>query len=315
MIHAGIDEAGYGPLLGPLVIGAAAFRLPDGPGPSLRERVKGIWCRASERGPRVSEAVPVDDSKEVHRRHGVPGLARGVASAAAGMGRAPATDLHDWLARFSDRPAEAFANDPWFEAPRSESIPRYAVPAGLRERMLLRGAEPVSLVVSPIVPAELNEAFEATGNKARVLFLSTAALLVRVLEAFPGEDVSVTLDREGGRLDYAEYLADAFPWHDIREEASAPGEARYAFREGGREVRLRFATRGDGEDIAVGLASMAAKMTRELFMGRLNAWFLARQPGLKRTAGYVEDGRRFLVDAAPVLERERVDMGRLVRSR
>ena len=312
MIHAGIDEAGYGPLLGPLVIGASAFRVPAG-GPGIRERVEGIWSRAGKRGPRG--AIPVDDSKEIHRRYGVEGLARGVASAAAGMGRAPASDLHDWLARFSDRPAEAFALDPWFENPQRETMAEYAVPAGLREKFLLRGAEPVALLVSPIVPAELNEAFAVTGNKARVLFLSTAALLVRLLDAFPGEDVSATLDREGGRLDYAEYLSDVFPWHEIRAEPSAPGEARYAFREGGREIRLRFATRGDAEDLAVGLASMAAKLTRELFMGRLNAWFQARLPGLKRTAGYVEDGRRFLKDVAAVIERERIDLSRLVRSR
>ena len=29
MIYAGIDEAGYGPLLGPLCVGVSAFRLPD----------------------------------------------------------------------------------------------------------------------------------------------------------------------------------------------------------------------------------------------------------------------------------------------
>ena len=34
-----------------------------------------------------------------------------------------------------------------------------------------------------------------------------------------------------------------------------------------------------------------------------------------RLRNHVEDGRRFLKDAAPILERERVDLGRLVRSR
>ncbi len=96
---------------------------------------------------------------------------------------------------------------------------------------------------------------------------------------------------------------------------SPPGEARYVMREGGRRVRLDFVTKGDREDLAAGLASMAAKMTRELFMGRLNAWFRARAPALRPTAGYVEDGRRFLADAAPVLERERIDPHRFVRSR
>jgi hypothetical protein len=166
--------------------------------------------------------------------------------------------------------------------------------------------------VSPITPAELNEAFDVTGNKARVLFLSTMALLVRVLEAWPGEDVTVLLDREGGRLDYL-LPGRGLPYQGVKARPS-PGRGALRDARGGRTVRLAFVTKGDRGPRS-GLASMAAKMTRELFMGRLNAWFLARSPALRPTAGYVEDGRRFLADAAPVLERERIDLRRLVRSR
>lgn len=314
MIRVGIDEAGYGPLLGPLVIGAAAFRVP-GDGPSMRERLEGIVCRARGRRPKGALPVAIDDSKEVHGRFGLEGLCRGVCAVAVGAGRAVPTDLADWLERFGDRGAEAFAADPWFEAPAHERIPPWEAPPGFRERWLLRGVEPLGVLVSPVTPVELNEAFDVTGNKARVLFLATMALLVRVLDAWPGEDVTALLDREGGRLDYGPYLAEVFPYQGVHALPSPRGEAHYAMREGGRTVRLSFVTKGDREDLAAGLASMAAKMTRELFMGRLNAWFSARAPALRPTAGYVEDGRRFLLDVAPVLEREQVDLRRLVRSR
>lgn len=314
MIRVGIDEAGYGPLLGPLVIGAAAFRVPA-EGPSMRERLEGIVCRARGRRRKDDLRVAIDDSKEVKGRLGLEGLCRGVCAAAVGAGCAVPTDLADWLERFGDRGVEAFEGDPWFEAPARERIPPFEAPPGFRERWLLRGVEPLGVLVSPLTPAELNEAFDATGNKARVLFLATMALLVRVLDAWPGEDVTVLLDREGGRLDYGPYLAQVFPYQRLEALPSPRGEAHYAMREGGRTVRLAFVTKGDREDLAAGLASMAAKMTRELFMGRLNAWFAARRPGLRPTAGYVEDGRRFLAEVAPVLEDERVDLRRLVRSR
>ena len=317
MIHVGLDEAGYGPLLGPLVVGAAAFRVHDVSSrtPTLRERLAGLVCDAA--GPRTKNPLPVaiDDSKAVHGRFGVPGLVRGVAFAAVGSGRRAPTDLADWLERFADRGSDAFEGDPWFAGPEKERIVAWDAPAGMRESMLLRGVEAVSLIVSPATPFELNDAFDRLDNKGRVLFLATAALLVRVLGEFPGEAMSVVLDRQGGRLDYDEYVAEVFPYQRVRREPSSKGVTRYVFEEGGREVWLAFTTKGDRVDLPTGLASMAAKLTRELFMGRLNAWFLARSPNARPTAGYVEDGRRFLADVAPVLEAERVDLRRLVRSR
>ncbi|HVG94367.1 MAG TPA: hypothetical protein VND21_07960 [Planctomycetota bacterium] len=314
MIRIGIDEAGYGPLLGPLVVAGAVFRVADD-GTDLRERLRGVVCRA--RGKRPTEALPVaiDDSKEVHGRYGVEGLARGVAAMVVGSGRASPTDLVDWLERFGDRPPAAFAADPWFHEPARERVAAWDAPPGFCERLKLRGVEPRGITVSPATAAELNEAFEATGNKARVLFLATAALLVRLLAEHPGEDVTAVLDREGGRLDYGPLLAGVFPFQGLEEERAPPGEAWYRLREGGRTVRLRFVTKGDRVDLATGLASMAAKLTRELFMGRLNAWFADRRPGLRPTAGYVDDGRRFLADVADVLEKERVDHRRFVRQR
>ena len=317
MIHVGLDEAGYGPLLGPLVVGAAAFRVHDVSARTvtLRERLVGIVCDAA--GPRTKNPlpVPIDDSKAVHGRFGVPGLARGVALASVGSGRLAPTDLSDWLERFADRGPRAFDGDPWFAGPEKERIAAFEAPAGLREAMLLRGVEPVALVVSPATPFELNDAFDRLDNKGRVLFLATAALLVRVIGEFPGESMSVVLDRQGGRLDYDAYLAEVFPYQRLRREPSTKGITRYRFEEGGREVRLAFTTKGDRVDLPTGLASMAAKLTRELFMARLNAWFRERMPDVKPTAGYVEDGRRFLADVASVLRVERVDLRRLVRSR
>ena len=46
MLHVGVDEAGYGPLLGPLVVAVSALRTPDDTPPSrLRSHLKGVVVR------------------------------------------------------------------------------------------------------------------------------------------------------------------------------------------------------------------------------------------------------------------------------
>ena len=59
---AGIDEAGYGPFVGPLSVGWSLFRVPD-PGTDLWKTLKGPVARKPNRkDPRLR----VDDSKKVH---------------------------------------------------------------------------------------------------------------------------------------------------------------------------------------------------------------------------------------------------------
>jgi len=59
---------------------------------------------------------------------------------------------------------------------------------------------------------------------------------------------------------------------------------------------------------------MAAKLARELHMRRLNAYFAEHVPGLAPTAGYVQDGRRWMADVGAAVERLGIADAELVRS-
>jgi hypothetical protein len=324
VLHIGVDEAGYGPLLGPLVIGLSAFRIhpatdePADPwGCELRRRLRGLVVRASasRRADAQPLPVPVDDSKAVKQRYGVEGLARGVGLFASAMATPPPAHLEDLIVRYSDCRPEAFARAPWFRDLARSALPRYPWTGPLDARFHERGVEALDLRVLPADAPELNASFDAVRNKAGVLGLLSATLLVSILDRHPGEDALVVLDRHGGRTDYAPYLAGVFPFAIVSRAAGPPGEARYRVRLPDRLLHVRFVTRGDRASLAVGWASMAAKLTRDLFMQCLNAWFHARLPAVRPTAGYTTDGRRFLADVESVLEGEAVDRRLLVRSR
>src|ERR1051326_1133418 len=66
MILAGIDEAGYGPLLGPLVVGCSAFEIEGdamGPLPCLWKRLRRLVSRNRLRSGRK---IQINDSKAVY---------------------------------------------------------------------------------------------------------------------------------------------------------------------------------------------------------------------------------------------------------
>ena len=320
----GVDEAGYGPLLGPLCIGASAFRL-RGPAlaghrlpaaPGLQRPLAGLIVPPGEArrggGPLP---VPVGDSKHVMRRFGLQGLARGVGALSSALDRAPPADLADLLFRYSDRLPADFAHRPWYAQLEKAPLPRYPWTGPLDERFTTRGVEPVDLRVLPVDAGELNEAFDEVGNKARVLGLFSAALVSQLLDRHDDRDVVIVMDRHGGRKDYREYLESWFPFGSVEFIERTDHEVRYRVEFGGRTLRFHFVTKGDERHLAIGWASMAAKLTRELFMTCLNAWFHERQPALRPTAGYVQDGRRFLDDVEQLIEREAILRQALVRSR
>ncbi|MDR3078295.1 MAG: hypothetical protein LBV15_05995, partial [Planctomycetota bacterium] len=63
-------------------------------------------------------------------------------------------------------------------------------------------------------------------------------------------------------------------------------------------VEVRFQAKADRDAFAAALASLAAKYARERFLLGLNAWFGQRLPGLKPTAGYPQDAKRWLAEAS-----------------
>lgn len=114
---------------------------------------------------------------------------------------------------------------------------------------------------------------------------------------------------------YRDDLARAFPTTKIRIETETPLESRYELRVDGRVIKVTFTVGAESQHLPTALASMTAKYLRELWMERFNRFFHAVDENLRPTAGYVEDGRRFLVDAENAIAKCGLVERELVRSR
>ncbi|MFI5402652.1 MAG: hypothetical protein ACHQ1G_06920 [Planctomycetota bacterium] len=266
MLHIGTDEAGYGPLLGPLVVAAAVYET------------------AAER--RAPPGDGIADSKEVYGRGGRDALAR-VLSPYLGL-PAPVS-LADLLTRLSVR-GDPRAGYLWYGDVSDPEAGGGAPPETFRR-----------LYVNPVCERDFNEGCARWGDKATLLFGETMRVLRQALADYPG-DATVVCDKHGGRNRYAGLLLAELGPSSILTERETAARSAYRLALGGRTVRIRFDRAADATDRAAALASMAAKYTRELFMEGLNGFFVTRVAGLRPTAGYYEDGRRFLGEVRGVLK-------------
>jgi len=326
---AGIDEAGYGPHLGPLVVAAAALEFPHGalPDPDLWETLGGhVRKTPAARDGRVL----VCDSKLAYApARGLANLERTVLGFLAAGGIRPAT-LAALLGAIavpssdSDPAAETVAAEPWHR-PATLALPMAATAEEI-ESAATRfdaglgavGGRVGRIWASLAAPARFNRLVKGgRRNKAEALFLLNADLLARLGIHAGGEAVHVTIDRHGGRRFYGDLLAGAFPMHEVTALEESAAQSRYRLAEGGAAapMDLTIRERCESWSLATALASMAAKYVRELQMHELNAFFAARVPGLRPTAGYGLDAWRFLDDVAAARAAAGVPDEAILRSR
>ncbi|MCA9235528.1 MAG: hypothetical protein KDA44_08645 [Planctomycetales bacterium] len=111
------------------------------------------------------------------------------------------------------------------------------------------------------------------------------------------DTVHITCDKHGGRNRYAGLLQHHFPdsWIDVLAEGRSA--SRYAWQHAGAACEACFRVGGEAV-LPTALASMTAKYLRELAMHEFNAFWTARVPGTKPTAGYPVDARRFKAQIA-----------------
>jgi len=315
----GIDEAGFGPLLGPLVVTQTAWRVPD-------DRIRAcLWrilrCSCTKNPRRSNSRLLVADSKTAHRPHlGLALLERSVLVTMGVAGFRPArfSELLDLLC---PGVSASVRDHCWYVGP-DECLPTDPATGDLvtrinalrtdcrREEVSYLGASCETILEGPY-----NELVQKSRNKALVLVDAVMRLIWQALEKWSDEQVVVYVDRLGGRRYYREALTTALGCTDLHVLEESEQVSSYRFLYQARQCEVRFRCEAESFHFPVALASMYSKYLRELFMRRFNAFFASHDGAIRPTCGYYTDAKRWLRDAGPLLSRLGLDRSLLVRQR
>ncbi|MBM4065717.1 MAG: hypothetical protein FJ266_08760 [Planctomycetes bacterium] len=315
-IIAGIDEAGYGPLLGPMVISITAFDVPD-------EKANcSLWDLLNDaisndmkgKGQRLT----VRDSKKLYSaQKGLKPLENAALSFLWSKDL-KTTSFYQLLKNLLCYHAGTIAGYPWYAEkdyplPLATNISAVLNYADLLKYALDKQGVQFCYASSCVVTVrEFNEWVKATDNKSVVLFNNCAALISRLWNNFKG-NISLIVDKQGGRNNYAELLKGFLHKVDVKILKESARVSAYEVVDGQRKMEISFVEKGEDTFMAVALASIFSKYVRELFMHLENQYWLQFVPSLKPTAGYYTDALRFLSQIADVRKKEAIQDNILIR--
>ena len=277
----GIDEAGYGPLMGPLVVSAVSLDMPE---TLLRSDLWEVLSKAvSVQKKGLAGRLLVTDSKKAYsRKNGIDPLRRTVLSVlhAWKNGTAQMNTIQDFLSLVCPEVLEHVNSYPWYKELNSHSLNHnpsdIAIAAGVLHKTMAEHHIQITGIHSKCLDVELyNSRVRKVKNKSRVLFTELCTL---ILEAFnrnthPTEPIQVIVDRQGGRVNYQQELLRMFPNFSLSVIRQGPNMSSYELNRNSQIMRIHFCAKADTKYLIVSIASMVSKYLREIMMHSLNHYF------------------------------------------
>ncbi|MBI5360311.1 MAG: hypothetical protein HZA48_06980 [Planctomycetes bacterium] len=311
----GIDEAGYGPKMGPLVMASVAFSAPDGKTDLWKSLGTVITknCKNSDHGMKM----PVCDSKKVFSpRKGTAQLEKTIhpllllLKAQKNIPHSGGFTLPEYLDLLDAGPHENFADYPWYAGIDRET----AAGAGNGLKNFMQAVESaldckgIKFLGAHLEIADaikFNRSLSGQ-NKSDFLFELFVNLARKTLNSMPapagntGHGITVYAGKHGGKNFYKNDFQNRFGTEKISIITESRAKSSYKVVAQPHAFTAHFLKDGEDAQFTIALASMFAKYTRELFMRAINRFWLNRVPGLKPTSGYPMDAKRFYNDISGV---------------
>ncbi len=317
-ILAGIDEAGFGPILGPLIISSAVFSIDD----SLLDA--DLWQllnkSVSLKRKHIAGRLLITDSKKAYSKSlGIKHLQRTVLACLKSLGSEPKS-LSQLLSRICPDCLGRLKQYAWYE-----DCDNYLLSADAADIAIAASVFAGDLDSNKIKLLELesncldvehyNSMVAKVKNKSSVLFTATSKLVQAAWDKFSENNLQIIIDRQGGRVHYRKNLQRMFEDFELTILKESQTISSYELKQANKKMRLHFIVGADRKFLPVSLASMVSKFLRQLMIDNINRYFTGFHSELRPTAGYWKDGLRFIKDLKTHIPHVTFNTSQLIRCR
>ncbi len=318
--YMGIDEAGYGPLLGPYTLGAVQADLPslvdvfDSEEDELAKFLR-LGCSVYEPS---KQLIVIDDSKELHKGKKLRRVEAAALLVLIMDGSEMPSNALELITRFGDV-TEPLDEYKWYK----DTLHRISLPLEANQNQIMKARDAISCSMSKqgvafvrgrvtVAPVRaLNHLFR--GKKKGDAVFPLIGERIRSATANAASDCTVRIDKQGARNIYGDLLRPYVqgPITALQEEKR---ESSY-LAESTSRVLVQFALRSDAKHILVTCAGIVAKYFREVLMVAQNKWFQEQGAKFRGTAGYGLDAKRWISESADFRKVLDVPYGLLLRQK